>query len=774
MEIDPLGRQTLHYFDERGNLTNTVYADGTSESWRYDADNRQIQSIDCAGRTTSSTNDALGRLIIAVFPDNTGETNYYDGVGRVIAKSDAKGNTTFYDFDAAGRNIAVTNALGQVTRYEYDQSGNRVAMIDALGRTNRTIYDGFNHPLQTVFADGSTQISAFDALGRRVSQQDQAGKVTTFAYDGMGRLIAVTNALGNITTYAYDELGRQVSQTDANSHTTSFEYDSMGRRVKRTLPGNQVETYAYNIEGLLTNRTDFNGFSTTYQYDTLDQLVAKIPDPRRGEPSITVQYNELGLRTNMTDASGSTAYSYDNGDRLVQKIKSWIGQAASISLNYSYDANGNLTNIVSSEANGVNVDYAYDELNRLAAVNDANLGITAYVYDDVGNLKGCTYPNFVHAEYQYDALNRLSNLANDRVGTTIANYAYRVAAAGNRTNAVEQLFSSVLNAQARTINRIYTYDAVYHLTGESINGTPGAGAASYNYDPVGNRLSRGITSLPLSSQSFTFDANDRLNTDTYDANGNTLIGTGFGQSMADEYDFENRLITRHTSSCTVHITYDGDGNRVSKTLTTATNNVTTFYVVDERSPSGSAQVLEEHVSVNSQPSTINCAYIYGHNLISQNRFNGSQWAPSFYGYDGHDDIRYLTDVDGNVTDTYDYDAFGNLIARTGNTANNYLFTGEQFDADLGLYYLRARYHNVDTGRFWNMDTFEGTKNDPLSLHKYLYANCNPVNAADPSGNMTLAEESEVTDMYLSNEQHRGAHLAICQCGQKNCGYLLSR
>ncbi len=190
----------------------------------------------------------------------------------------------------------------------------------------------------------------------------------------LGRPTSATNAAGYVTTYAYDELGQQISQTDANNHTTTFEYDSLGRRVKRTLPGNQVETYAYNIGGLLTNRTDFNGYTTTYQYDVMNRLLAKIPDFRRGETTIAYQYNTIGLRTNMTDASGATAFSYDDRNRLVQKTKTWTGQASNVSLNYAYDANGNLTNILSSDVNGVNVAYAYDELNRLAAVGDARLG----------------------------------------------------------------------------------------------------------------------------------------------------------------------------------------------------------------------------------------------------------------------------------------------------------------------------------------------------------------------------------------------------------------
>jgi RHS repeat-associated protein len=89
--------------------------------------------------------------------------------------------------------------------------------------------------------------------------------------------------------------------------------------------------------------------------------------------------------------------------------------------------------------------------------------------------------------------------------------------------------------------------------------------------------------------------------------------------------------------------------------------------------------------------------------------------------------------------TYDYDAFGNLIHSTGTTPNNYLFAGEQFDPDLHLYYNRARYLNVSTGRSWSMDTDEGRDQSPLSLHKYLYANANPVNRRDRTGRDDIGE-----------------------------------
>ena len=102
-----------------------------------------------------------------------------------------------------------------------------------------------------------------------------------------------------------------------------------------------------------------------------------------------------------------------------------------------------------------------------------------------------------------------------------------------------------------------------------------------------------------------------------------------------------------------------------------------------------------------------------------------------------------------ATVTYDYDAFGNLLHSTGATPNNYLFAGEQFDPDLGLYYNRARYLNVSTGRFWTMDSYEGDRESPISLHKYLYVYGDPVNNLDRSGRFGLEDVSAALGNLLT-------------------------
>ena len=114
-------------------------------------------------------------------------------------------------------------------------------------------------------------------------------------------------------------------------------------------------------------------------------------------------------------------------------------------------------------------------------------------------------------------------------------------------------------------------------------------------------------------------------------------------------------------------------------------------------------------------------------------------AASYYIYDGGLSVRALTNEAGTVTDTLVFDVFGNETAKTGSTDNSYGFQGEEKD-DTGLYYLRARYMDPSTGTFTSMDTYGGSLTDPMSLHKYLFANSNPVAYCDPSGHYTLTEQ----------------------------------
>src|ERR1700761_6434416 len=106
----------------------------------------------------------------------------------------------------------------------------------------------------------------------------------------------------------------------------------------------------------------------------------------------------------------------------------------------------------------------------------------------------------------------------------------------------------------------------------------------------------------------------------------------------------------------VSIVYDGDGDRVAKIV----NGAMTRYLVDDLNPTGYPQVVEQFGSSER-------GYTYGLQRIAENQVLNNAWAPSFYGYDGLENVRYLSNATGAQTDTNEYDAFGNLVNFTGTT-----------------------------------------------------------------------------------------------------------
>jgi RHS repeat-associated protein len=329
-----------------------------------------------------------------------------------------------------------------------------------------------------------------------------------------------------------------------------------------------------------------------------------------------------------------------------------------------------------------------------------------------------------------------------------------VDATGRRTNATEIVKEEGGGWQTNTLS--WAYDGLYRLTNEvCISTVSGASYTNaFQYDKAGNRWQQ-IRTRSGGTTTITnlHNANDQLlkevtlvggtptvtNLYAHDANGSLVAKTNISSSSYTNlygYDLKNKLsyVTSAGSGITNRFQYNDQGVRVR----TIESGSTKYFLVDANNHTGYAQVLEERIG-----STLTRSYVLGDDVLGQCGTDESsrRWLL----YDGHGSTRQLADPSSGVTCRYSYEAYGQTLttSTSGALQTDLLYCGEQFDSTLNMYNLRARYYSPSTGRFNARDSFMGHNEDPQSLHKYAYANLDPINGVDPSGQMTLLQTALV-------------------------------
>ena len=167
-----------------------------------------------------------------------------------------------------------------------------------------------------------------------------------------------------------------------------------------------------------------------------------------------------------------------------------------------------------------------------------------------------------------------------------------------------------------------------------------------------------------------------------------------------------------TGGTTYTYAYNGLGDRVSQTV----GEVTTTYTLDLNA--GLTQVLSDGTNT----------YLYGYERIAQ--FSESE--TGYFLGDSLNSVRQMTDEDGVVTLTKQYEPYGEVLSSTGSGESMYGFDGEQTDTT-GLVYMRARYYSSGQGRFISRDMWEGDSKVPMSYNLWVFGYANPIIYSDPSG-----------------------------------------
>ncbi|MDA8021299.1 MAG: hypothetical protein MPN21_28025 [Thermoanaerobaculia bacterium] len=410
----------------------------------------------------------------------------------------------------------------------------------------------------------------------------------------------------------------------------------------------------------------------------------------------------------------TTAKGYDEFDRLLSVVDP-RGEA----ITYTYDANGNRSTV--SDPDGLTTIYAYDALNRVISVT-APGGVTEYEWFKDSRLQKVTYPNTTSARHTYDAAGRTDTIENRQgVAAVVSSYGYSYDQNGNRT---EQIETNGGAAETTT----YEYDEADRLLSVEYPDR----TVTYTYDDVGNRRSETIVagSTTLSDRTYAYDERNRLESITdsadpafdttfvYDANGNQASKTRDGTTTSFLYDTRDRIVEIQEDATTLETyLYDYQGLRVRR----SGSGGTVRYVYDDQS------VLVE----TTDGGTTVSKYEYGPDrlLSLDNSTEGRQ----YYLQDALRSVVTLTRPDGGIQARYKYDAWGNLRDEVGSSANRFGFTGHEHDEETGLIYAKARYYDPEIGLFLTEDPFQGTRDNPPSLHRYLYGFQNPSVFVDPTG-----------------------------------------
>lgn len=335
----------------------------------------------------------------------------------------------------------------QVARNLYDELGRLIGIIDASGRTNR-----FEH----------------DLANNREIQYDRSGQATQFKYDSRGNVLSVTDPLGHTNGFAYDANGYRLSSTDALGRTTFYTNDADGNVLSVVLPhppGADSADYtthlSYDEFGNQTSVQLPTGAVIANEYDANGNLTI-VRDGESNVISSTI-YDTNGLPTTETDRFASLNYTYDALGNLTHLTNS-LGKVTES----GYDANGNLTTLTE----GTNTSAGtYDALNRETEVDYGSNITVSYGFEGDGEWTTVNGPTLGNMERRQDEQGRLAGW--ETANGSSPGFAHDV-------NGRLEYETNSIGVVTRT-----TYDAGGRVVAAA-SLTTGAGS-SYGYDAAGQR-----------------------------------------------------------------------------------------------------------------------------------------------------------------------------------------------------------------------------------------------------------------------------------------------
>jgi RHS repeat-associated protein len=786
------GLTTAFVYDSIGNLlpktltdttteTKPYSTNGTKRTWTYSWSNLLLASVKIpTGGTTAYSYDGTGALIkvtdalshitqitkhlpggwpqTILDPNSVTTTLTYDPRLRLTSSAVTTGAgplTTTFAWDAAGNLLSVTLPDGSKLTNAYDAAHRLTSVTDLFSQKTAYILDALGDRTQTNVSNTAnavkrTRSDTFDALGRLRQDTGGAGQVTKYAYDNNGNSLTVTDPLSRMTSQAFDPLNRLFKVTDPtngvatttfdahdrilsvtapNGAVTSYVYDGFGDPIQVTSPDTGTTVYRYDPAGNLTQKVDAANATTNYTYDALNRVLTTTY-PADAAENVTYTYDQaghgfgVGRLTSVTDAVGTLNRTYDERGNLLSESR--VHGTVTLLTSYTFDAAGRIASV--TYPSGALVTNARDAMGRITGVTlkpkgaaTAQTVASGIAYQPFGPASAFTFGNGVAETRSFDLDYRLTGLAGTGSGA-IQNLTYGYNAADN----VLSIGDAVHSANSQT----FGYDALDRLI--TASGT--YGSLAYTYDPAGNRLTQ-QAGTTVTTYSYTANSN-RLTQIKTGSTAQALSTTAAGNisawgTLGITYNQANRLATALSGAQQIQYTYDGFGHRLMKvgtlSATTRSQYDQSGHLLEQTDGSGNAQA--DYVYLGDRP------------LATFQPSNGKL-------YFLHDDRlgtpQGATDSTKAVVWSASYEPFGYTATGIGAIVQDLRLPGQEFEVETGWNHNGFRDYAPTLGRY--------LESDPIGLaggaNTYAYIDANPISSYDMLGLADTSSRPTGVDLTL--------------------------
>jgi RHS repeat-associated protein len=576
------------------------------------------------------------------------------------------------------------------------------------------------------------------ATGRVSSRVNQAGSKMTFAYEGASagkggwnRQTSVTSAIGASYTYIYwgdkesaksacpgaasaNQGGGAKSTTapgsDGGAGPTSTQwFDAAGAVVAAQLPGGVLSCTTYGPAGQ-TLSMELIGMGTAYK--TVNNFAVD------GNPLVAEATQTVGASTT------TTRVEIDLAGRTIRAVDRY-----GIETRYTYDTRTGNTASTTVAAPGVApvvMTNTYDERGWLVSTNVNGKTEATLSYNPDATTASVAYGNGVSVANGFSEQNRLVSNAWTTPSGAYSN-SRQISAGGT-------ISGDIFTSPTGTSTFSYVRDSNGRLSAASITAglVPSAKSWAWTFDDASNRLTQKVSTNGAVTSDYTYAYNKASQltstTDpaasagiTYDAQGNALtVGPD-----TFTYDKRNNVISATDGTITVNYERDFAGSVIAKTTTGGSDAGTIRY--------SSTGVL---LNADSKPYALQYV-LPGSVGVTKPLVPGGVARWQFTGLSG--DLFFTTDDAGTVQGLAQiFDPYGQVLtvpnapqAGLPNTTWE-AATGNESEALKTAYQLMgARVYIPALGRFAQLDPKVGG-----SANGYDYANQDPVNYSDPSGNAT--------------------------------------